>query len=141
MKGTMKSRTDQKKGKWPHVKFVSTFYLYSLWPLRTHICPTCNGEVTDDNLFYCVLDVFDINRAIDVFLKRKPFEVFCDWCMENDVTDRLGRSVLLKEIMYRIWEADLNYPSEVLEGVKIVRVLIPREVSVDIEQMWDRLKG
>jgi hypothetical protein len=137
----MKSRRGQKKAKRPNVKFIRTFYLYSLWPIDTYRCPTCNGEVSDDEFFYCVLDKFDINCAVETFLRRKPFEMFCEWCIENNVTDRFGRSILLKEIMYRVWEARSNYPFEILEGVKIVRVLIPREISVDIEQMWDDLDG
>jgi hypothetical protein len=136
-----KDKTDQREVKRPKVKFVKTFYLYLLWPVYKHICPTCGDDVDDDAGFYCVLDEFDMNRAIEVFLARKPFEMFCEWCIENNVTDRSGRTVLLKEIMYRVWEAEANSPSETLEGVKIVRVFIPREISIDVEEMWQGIDG
>jgi hypothetical protein len=134
--------TENQKSKLDGVEIGKVFYLYSLWLDKDHICPTCEEEVGSEESFYCILDVFDINRAVEVFLRRKENEVFCEFCIEINSKDKHGRGLLEREFMSRIWNVEPREPSseEGLLGVLIVRVLMPRKVTSEIERIWNELE-
>jgi hypothetical protein len=135
------ARKQKSKSKFDGVAVGKVFYIYSLWLDEDHICPTCGEEIGRDESYYCILDELDINRAIEVFLRRKEGEVFCEFCIEINSRDEHGRGLLEREFMSRIWNVEPREPSEGLLGVLIVRVLMPRDVTREIERIWGECEG
>jgi hypothetical protein len=130
----------KKKGKFDGVAVGKTFYIYSLWLDRDHICPTCREVLGENESFYCILDELDLNRAVEIFVGRKVGDVFCDLCIETNIGDEHNRNLLEREFMSRIWGVEPREPSDGLLGVLIGRVLIPRGIAREIERVWDELE-
>jgi hypothetical protein len=106
----------RKKSKFDGVAVGKVFYLYSLWLDEDHICPTCDEEVGQDESYYCILDELDINRAVEVFLRRKEGEVFCEFCIEINSRDEHGRGLFEQEFMSRIWNVGPREPYQAWVG-------------------------